>query len=107
MATVSDRIPVSRSRVRAAFAVGATPKTSRPCWCRSSEAAVSMRVLPAPAGPTTSTSRLFPATAAAASACSTSRPVRSTLLDGDGRAAWAAIAQVTIDSSWSRTASDV
>ena len=41
---------------------------------RSSPAAASMRVLPAPAGPTTSTRRSSPATEAAASACITSRP---------------------------------
>ena len=74
LATVSARMPVSRSSVRAAFAVGATANTTRPCAWRSSAAAVSMRVLPAPAGPTTSTSRSSPATAAAASACNGSRP---------------------------------
>ena len=41
---------------------------------RSPTAAWSMVVLPAPAGPTTSTSRSWPATAAAASACITSNP---------------------------------
>ena len=74
---------------------------------RSSAAAVSMRVLPAPAGPTTSTSRSSPATAAAASACNGSRPSRSTVVDGAGGSAWAAIAHVRIASSWARTGSDV
>ena len=62
LATVSERIPVSRSRLRAALAVGANPNTCRPWSCRSLPAAVSMRVLPAPAGPTTNTSRSSPAT---------------------------------------------
>ncbi len=56
-ATVSDAIWVSDSRTRAAFAVGATPNTTRPCAARSSTAAASIVVLPAPAGPTTSTNR--------------------------------------------------
>ena len=44
----------------------------------------SMRVLPAPAGPTTNTSPSSPATAAAASACNTSSPPRSRVVDGAG-----------------------
>ena len=47
-----------------------------------------------------------PATDAAASAWSTSRPVRSTVFDGDGGSAWAALAHVMIDSSWASTASE-
>ena len=74
---MSAGMPVSRSTVRAALAVGATANTALPWACRSSAVAVSMRVLPAPAGPTTSTSRSRPATAAAAAACNGSRPSRS------------------------------
>ena len=48
-------MPVSVSRTRAALAVGATPNTGRPWRARSVTAACSMVVLPAPAGPTTST----------------------------------------------------
>ncbi len=66
-----------------------------------------MRVLPAPAGPTTNTNRSPPATAAAASACNASKPAQSTALDGAGGSAWAAIAHVRIASSCARTASEV
>src|SRR5215218_4872187 len=98
---------VSRSTVRAALAVGAAANTARPLACRSWPAVVSMRVLPAPAGPTTNTSRSSPATAAAALACNGSRPSRSTVRDGVAGSAWAAIAHVRIASSWARTPSDV
>ena len=58
-------------------------RTPARCWAwRSLTAAASIRVLPAPAGPTTSTRRSSPATEAAASACNTSRPVA---LDGRRR----------------------
>ena len=86
LATVSAGMPVSRSRTRAALAVGATPNTSRPCPARSVTAARSIVVLPAPAGPTTTTNRSQPATAAAASACSTSSPSRVTVVEGCGSA---------------------
>ena len=49
----------------------------------------------------------MPATAAAASACSGSSPRASTVVDGAGGSACAAIAQVMIASSWARTCSDV
>ena len=107
LATVSERIPVSRSSTRAAFAVGATPNTARPCSCRSATAAASMRVLPAPAGPTTRTRRSSPATEAAASACSTSSPSPFTVVDGAGGSVWASIAQVMMCSSSASTASEV
>ena len=104
---MSAVMAVSRSIVRAAFAVGATANTTRPCAWRSSAAAVNVRVLPAPAGPTTTTSRSSPATAAAAATCNGSRPSSFTVVDGDGGSAWAAIAHVTIASSWASTGSDV
>ena len=97
-------MPVSDSRTRAAFAVGATPNTTRPWWLRSSTAAASIVVLPAPAGPTTNTNRSDPATAAAASACITSsRPV-FTPVDGAGGSSCASIAQQMMCSSWANTA---
>ena len=104
---MSAGMPVSRSTVRAALAVGVTANTARPCAWRSAAAAVSILVLPAPAGPTTSTSRSPPATAAAAAACNGSRPSPMIVVDGVGGSAWAPMAHVRIDSSWARTASDV
>ena len=53
------------SRTRAAFAMGANTITGRCCAWRSDTAACNMRVLPAPAGPTTNTKRSSPATALA------------------------------------------
>ena len=105
LATVSLSMPVSRSRTRAALAVGATPNTGRSHDARSSTARSSMVVLPVPAGPTTTTSRSAPATAAAASACSTSSPARSTVVDGAGSSAWASIAQASTCSSSARIVS--
>ena len=66
-------------------------------------AAWSVVVLPVPAGPTASTSRSWPATAAATSAWRTSSPVRSTLVDGVGSSSWASIAQARISVSSART----
>ena len=51
---------------------------------RSSTAVRSVVVLPAPAGPTASTSRSWPATAAATSAWMTSRSSTSTVSEGGG-----------------------
>ena len=82
--------PVSVSRTRAAFAVGAIPNAGRPCAWRSSTAAVSVLVLPAPAGPMITTNRSSPATSAAAAAWSTSRWPRTIDCDGDGSGSWAA-----------------
>ena len=61
------------------------PEHGAPCSWRSATAAASMRVLPAPAGPTTRTRRSSPATEAAASACSTSSP---SPFDRRGRGRW-------------------
>ena len=96
---MSERTPVSRSRTRAAFADGATPNTNRECSCRSLTAVRSVVVLPAPAGPTASTSRSLPATAPATSACITSRPSTSTVSEGAGSGSWASIAQEMMKSS--------
>ena len=102
LATVSAVHAGLAARTWAALAVGATPNTVRPCRRRSSTAARSMVVLPVPAGPTTTTSRSSPATAAAASAWRTSSPSRSTVADGAGSASWASMAQVRIRSSSAR-----
>ena len=102
---MSLSIPVSRSRTRAALAVGATPNTGRSHAAKSSTARCRVVVLPVPAGPTTTTRRSVPATAAAASACSTSSPSRSTVVDGAGSSAWASIAQASTRSSSARIVS--
>ncbi len=107
LATVSVGIRVSASRTRAALAVGATPNAGRPWRSRSSTAAASIRVLPAPAGPTTTVSRSWPATDAAAAACIGSRPPLRTVADGDGASTWARAAQERTASSWTRMLSVV
>lgn len=56
---VSAAIPVSSASTFAALAVGATPSTGRPWRLRSSAARRSAMVLPAPAGPTTSTTAVL------------------------------------------------
>ena len=107
LATVSQRIRVSRSKTRAAFAVGATPSTGRSWVWRSATARSSIVVLPAPAGPTTTTRRSWPAIARAASAWHTSNPTTSTVVDGAGSASWASVAHTTIRSSSARICSVV
>ena len=81
---MSQRICVSRSKTRAAFAVGATPITGRSWVWRSATARSSIDVLPAPAGPTTTTRRSWPAIARAASVWHTSNPTTFTVVDGVG-----------------------
>ena len=107
LATVSQRIRVSRSRTRAAFAVGATPSTGRSWVWRSATARSSIVVLPAPAGPTTTTRRSWPAIARAASVWHTSNPATFTVVDGVGEPSWASVAHTTIRSSSVRICSVV
>ena len=108
LATVSARMPVSRSTVRAAFAVGATANTTRPC---SSEVVAGGGEHAGLAGPGRADHQHQPVVAGdrcGGVGLQRIQPVAvDAWSDGVAGSAWAAIAQVRIASSWARTASDV
>ena len=107
LASVIVGQPASRASTSAALPDGARPSTGRPCEASAVTAAESIVVFPAPAGPITSTSGVFPATARAAVAWASSRPAASTCRIGTAAGPTAVRAQATSRRSWTRTASVV